>query len=76
MRLASSLDDQKRRGGGGWFHNFRVFSGTRIRRVFVFFSDTGSPKASNTSTMMFVILARPAGDVVVFNCIRESDNTP
>ena len=51
------------RGGVGVSPGCCAFSGVRIRRVSVFFSDTVKPNAPNTSTITVIILASPAGDL-------------
>ena len=51
------------RGGVGVSPGFCAFSGARIRRVSVLFSDTVKPNAPNTSTITVIILASPAGDL-------------
>ena len=50
-------------GGVGVSPGCCAFSGARIRRVSVFFSDTVKPNAPNTSTINIIILASPAGDL-------------
>ena len=51
------------RGGVGVSPCYCAFSGARIKRVSVFFSDTVKPKAPNTSTITIILLASPAGDL-------------
>ncbi|CAM9654423.1 unnamed protein product [Ascophyllum nodosum] len=50
-------------GGGGDPPFFGCFSGARIKRVSVFFSDTVLPNAPNTSTIMVIILVNPSWDL-------------
>ena len=51
------------RGGVGVSPGFCAFSGARIRRVSVLFSDMVKPNAPVTSTISVIILASPAGDL-------------
>ena len=51
------------RGGVGVSPGCCAFSGVRIRRVSVFFSDTVKANAPNTSTITVIIFASPAGDL-------------
>ena len=51
------------RGGVGVSPGCCAFSGARIRRVSVFFSDTVRPNAPNTSTITVIIFASPAGNL-------------
>ena len=47
-------------GGGGDPPFFGCFSGARIKRVSVFFSDTVGPNSPNTSTIVVIILVNPS----------------
>ena len=51
------------RGGVGVSPVCCAFSGARIRRFFVFFSDPVKPNALNTSTIIVILLASPGGDL-------------
>ena len=51
------------RGGFGVSPGCCAFSGARIRRVSVVFSDTVEPNAPNTFTTIISILTSPAGDL-------------
>ena len=48
-------------GGGGDPAFFGCFSGARIKRVAVFFSDTVGPNSPNTSTIVVIIVATLLG---------------
>ena len=50
-------------GGSGDPPFFGCFSGVRIKRVSVFFSDTVRPNSPNTSTIVVIILANPSWDL-------------
>ena len=51
------------RGGVGVSPGCCAFSGARVRRVSVFYSDTVKPNAPNASTITVILLASPAGDL-------------
>ena len=51
------------RGGVGVSPGCYAFFGARVKRIFVFFSDTVKPNAPNISTITVIIFASLAGDL-------------